>query len=432
MFHSIQKACTFFILSGVVMHSGSIGSQNDSDSTTVAHDVNIALKTVGAFDSGSYRNFINELLGVPRPQVQAKVENAFRQLFHGDEKTQSVYYSAGSDMAYIKDVLHKDVRSEGMSYGMLIAVQLDKKAEFDRLWKWAKIYMQHGTGARRNYFAWLLNTDGTVMDSNSASDGEEYFATALFFASARWGNGTGIFNYRAQAQAILDAMLDKSEHDVSDTTITNMFRKSEKQVVLVPFGKASEITDPSYHLPHFYELWAYWADKDNAFWRDAASASREFLHKAAHPITGLTPDYARFDGSPFDPWNGGHADFRFDAWRTVMNAAVDYDWFAKDPREVLLCDRILEFFHGQGMKKYGNQFTLEGVELSNDRSPGLLAMNAVACLASTRAYKTDFLREFWNTDVPTGIFRYYDGMLYMLALLHLSGNFRIYSPASGR
>ena len=27
-----------------------------------------------------------------------------------------------------------DVRSEGMSYGMMITVQLDKKAEFDALW----------------------------------------------------------------------------------------------------------------------------------------------------------------------------------------------------------------------------------------------------------------------------------------------------------
>jgi oligosaccharide reducing-end xylanase len=55
-------------------------------------------------------------------------------LFHGDPDTQAVYYPAGTNdngaLAYICDIHNNDVRSEGMSYGMMIAVQLDKKAEF--------------------------------------------------------------------------------------------------------------------------------------------------------------------------------------------------------------------------------------------------------------------------------------------------------------
>ena len=39
-----------------------------------------------------------------------------------------------------------------------------------------------------------------------ASDGEEYFAMALFFAAHRWGNGKGIYNYRAEADKILRGM----------------------------------------------------------------------------------------------------------------------------------------------------------------------------------------------------------------------------------
>src|SRR5262245_36201350 len=37
--------------------------------------------------------------------------------------------------------------------------------------------------------------------------------------------------------------------------------------------------------------------------------------------------------------------------------------------------------------------------------------------------------ELWDTPVPSGKWRYYGGMLYTLELLHVSGNFRIYSPA---
>jgi oligosaccharide reducing-end xylanase len=81
------------------------------------------------------------------------------------------------------------------------------------------------------------------------------------------------------------------------------------------------------------------------------------------------------------------------------------------------------------LKTYANQYTLDGAKLSNDHSPGLTAMNAVAALSSTNQNRAEFVRELWMTPVPDGIYRYYDGLLYMLALLQVSGNFRIYEPA---
>lgn len=93
---------------------------------------------VGAFATGRYRNLFAELLNKSDAEVQAKIEAAWQQLFYGDDDTQRVYYPVGDDMAYILDTGNDDVRSEGMSYGMMIAVQLDKQEEFDRIWKWAK------------------------------------------------------------------------------------------------------------------------------------------------------------------------------------------------------------------------------------------------------------------------------------------------------
>ena len=378
--------------------------------------------------SSSEHNLFIELLGKSPSQVETKLNCAWDQLFYGDNNTRRIYYPVGTDMAYIKDVLHNNVCSEGMSYGMMIAVQLNKKVEFDCLWKWAKTYMQHGSGPRKNCFAWLLNTDGTIIDINSASDGEEWLAMALFFASARWGNGTGIYNYRAEAQTILDTMLNKEITSENNDELTRMFNKTEKQVVFAPIGSAATFTNPSYHLPHYYELWGRWADKDNEFWLSAASVSRQFLKKTAHLTTGLTPDYARFDGTPTDLHNGGHNDFRFDAWRVAMNIAIDYTWFAKDSWAITQSNRLLDFFQSEGVGKYGNQYTLDGKELSSDHSPGLVAMNAVACLASTNSNRINFVQELWNTSIPSGAERYYDGMLYMLAMLQLSGNFKIYEP----
>ena len=100
----------------------------------------------GAFATGKYRNLFVEAGHSPH-EVTAKIDGAFEQLFHGDPDKQTVYFPAGKNtngpLAYIFDIHNKDVRSEGMSYGMMIAVQLDKKAEFDAIWNWARTYMYH-------------------------------------------------------------------------------------------------------------------------------------------------------------------------------------------------------------------------------------------------------------------------------------------------
>ena len=380
--------------------------------------------SVKSFETGTYRDLFQEYLGKKDAEVQSKLDAAWQQLFYGDDGFQRIYYPVGKDMAYVEDIGNSDVRTEGMSYGMMIAVQLDKKMEFDRIWKWAKTYMYQTDGPYKGYFAWHCSTDGKQLASNPASDGEEWYIMSLFFASARWGNGEGIFNYQAQAQQILDVMLHKNDENTG--IATNMFDPQTKQVVFVPSGSNSTFTDPSYHLPAYYELWARWARQDNPFWAEAALVSREFFKKAANPQTGLMADYAQFDGTPNG--SGDHEDFRYDAWRTLSNVAVDYAWFNGDPWEWEQSNRVLDFLASQGMDSYPNQYSLEGKQLSGDHSTGLVAMAAVAAMAADPGKGKPFVQALWDTKVPSGQWRYYDGMLYMLALLHVSGNFRIYTP----
>ncbi len=298
----------------------------------------------GAFESGQYRNLFKEYLNKSDAEVQAKIATAWTQLFYGNDDSERVYYPVGTDMAYVEDIGNNDVRTEGMSYGMMIAVQLDKREEFNRLWKWTKTYMYQADGPYQGYFAWHCTTDGKQLDANPASDGEEWFVMALLFASNRWGDGDGIFNYQAQAQEILHTMLHKE--DQKNDLATNLFNTKNKQVVFVPLvGRVSSFTDPSYHLPAYYELWSRWAKEDNQFWTDAAQTSREFFKKSASPKTGLMPDYADFDGTPHG--TDDHKDFRFDAWRTLSNIAVDYAWFAADSWQVEQSNRFLDFLASQ-------------------------------------------------------------------------------------
>ncbi|KNY25208.1 glycosyl hydrolase family 8 [Pseudobacteroides cellulosolvens] len=168
-------------------------------------------------------------------------------------------------------------------------------------------------------------------------------------------------------------------------------------------------------------------EKDRETWKKVAATSREFFKKTTHPTTGLAPDYANFDGSPKSvSWGTEHVDFRYDAWRTVNNSAFDYAWFKKDAWANTYADRIQDFFVSKGRTTYGGCYKLDGTQTNNDHSPGLVAMNAVASLAATKAQAYDFVEDLWKLSAPSGQYRYYDGCLFMFGLLHVSGNFRIW------
>jgi oligosaccharide reducing-end xylanase len=111
----------------------------------------------GAFVTKKYRNLFKEN-GHTAKEISHKVATAFQQLFYGKQE-QRIYFPAGTNsngpLAYIFDAFNKDIRSEGMSYGMMIALQLNKKAAFDALWNYAmtRMYMSKTGDPACGYFA---------------------------------------------------------------------------------------------------------------------------------------------------------------------------------------------------------------------------------------------------------------------------------------
>lgn len=262
----------------------------------------------GAYETGVYRNIFKEC-GYSEEEIEKRVKETFETIFYGSEE-ERFYHEAGADMGYMEDTGNHDVRTEGMSYGMMVCVQMNRKKEFDRLWKWVRTYMYIEDGPGKNYFAWSCAVDGTRNADGPAPDGEEYFAMALFFASKRWGDGEGIFDYSSEARAILRECVHKGEPGHPGEPMWN------PENHLIKFVTSFEFSDPSYHLPHFYELFALWADPcDHEFWKKAADASRKYLHTACHFRTGLSAEYADYDGTPH-----AHSIRRFSAVMTGTTA----------------------------------------------------------------------------------------------------------------
>ena len=62
----------------------------------------------------------------------------------------------------------------------------------------------------------------------------------------------------------------------------------------------------------------------------------------------------------------------------------------------------------------------------------MVAAAAVGGFAATPgADSKALLQELWATPVPAGEQRYFDGMLYLMSMMHCAGEFRIIGPKHG-
>ncbi len=243
------------------------------------------------------------LAGHTQEETDAKITAAWDQLYNPSNPNTVYYDGPGADESYVEDTGNSDVRTEGMSYGMMTAVQLDKQTEFDRLWTWVKNHMAQGTGE----IAWQCTTSGAKRSNGGAPDGEEYMATALIFAQQRWG-ATGKFDYAAEAQWVLDLIRTKYFNEMYH---------------IIKFVSGSGNTDGSYVLPAFYQAWACFDTANADFWNQAITAGREFFHAAADS-NGVIPDQSSFTGQSLGSAGS-------DAKRCVMNIMMDHNFFGVDP-----------------------------------------------------------------------------------------------------
>lgn len=394
----------------------------------------------GAFETREYRNVFVEA-GYSPEEVDAKLQSVFEEVFFGPDK---VYFEVEDSLAYVSDIKNQDVRTEGMSYGMMVAVQMDRKDIFDKIFRWCKKYMQHTDGPMEGYFAWSCKTDGTRNAQGPASDGELYYVTALLFASNRWGDDTGI-DYKKEAQYILDCAFAKDGSE----GVNNFINTEHKLITFTPDRFGYRFTDPSYHIPAFYEVWARWADDGRSdFWRECADRSREFLHKAVNDTTGLNPDMCGYDGKVFSfrGRRNGSANFRYDSWRVPMNIAMDYSWACADMEwQRSYGEKIQNFFYSQGIDTFVDQYRTDGTLPSEEEilpaggwtkalrhSVGLVSTLAAASLMCEHEISREFIDALWNSqNVPyeDGYFdAYYDGLLRLFAFMHLSGKYQIIFP----
>lgn len=358
-------------------------------------------------------------IGISDQDVKSRVEECFQTIFF--DPKERFFHEVDADSACMVDTGNMDARTEGMSYGMMMCVQCDRQDLFDRLWQFSKRYMYHTEGIYAGYFAWSVGLDGRHNAEGPAPGGEEYFAMALLFAASRWGNREGIFDYEAEVRDILRHCVHQAELVPGGRA---MWDPQNYQIRFVP---EADFTDPSYHLPHFYDLFAERSDpSDRGFWRHAAKASRAYIVQSAHPITGMSPEYAEFDGTPRLL---AHKTFTYysDAYRVALNIALDTLWNGPRREYADIASHLQTYFHGIEEPDF-MAYQIDGTPTDEPamHPVAMTAVLAAASIASDGPWADDFLRRFWRTPLRKGKRRYYDNCLYFFSLLALAGMYRVY------
>ena len=365
-----------------------------------------------------YPNYLSEI-GISDEQAGSMVRQAFDTIF--SDPAENFCHHTDADAWCIVDTGNADVRTEGMSYGMMMCVQMDRQDIFNKLWTFADRYMRISAGPDAGFFAWSVRLDGSHNAEGPAPDGEEYFAMALLMASARWGDGDSLFHYSDQARDILRHMVHQHE------LVSGGQPMMEPENTYIRFVPGMKISDPSYHLPHFYELFALKADEaDRAFWKKAAEESRKYIALSAYPRTGLSPEYAEYSGRIRllfrKKW-----EYYSDAYRVAENIALDHIWFGPHPDTDDVCTRLQNFFASQDMDDL-RAYRLDGTAEDEPamHPTAIRAVLGAASACSSSEYRHHFLKLFLDTPLRKGDRRYYDNCLYFFCLLMLSGRYRIY------
>lgn len=359
-------------------------------------------------------------VGVTEEEAQMTIRSAYEQLFFGDPDTQAIYRPVGDDAGYVEDVNNNDVRTDAIGYSMFVTVQVDDQEVFDKIWTWAKRHMRMTDALHEGMLHWTCSTAGTDCQQAAATDATSFIATSLYLAEAKWGTN-GVHEYEADANTLIDAMVLTEERNggvVDD--VHNLFDIGTK----LPRKTSSAGQDPylktDYLMPAFYDYWAQWRTEDAEFWTAAAEASRDTLRRAAIDGNGLIPTTINSDGSPAPT-----AEYYDEtSARTLLNRWFCQSWTGRLPWVSLLNERLLDFLLEQELLV--SSYYLTGAVRGEANSAAHVSLTATAA-AATNDPETyvSFLKALVDEPVPEGNDRYFQGMMYLISYMAVSGNIQV-------
>lgn len=306
--------------------------------------------------------------------------------------------------------------SEGIAYGMEIAVYMDDQATFDKLWQYEQLHL-----GKNGLMEWEIGPNGDTLASGAASDGDEDMAFALVMADKKWGGkGSLPDTYLNYAKKLIDLIW---QHEVDH----------QRNDVLIPGDSfaSGEVINISYFAPAYYRIFGQVTGK-TAEWNRTVETSYDVLEATLNQANknadnGLVPAWSTPSGTPMAPAGTSHpTHHQLDSCRTPFRIAQDYCWFG-EPRALAYLQKISAFYSGVGAAKIVEGYNLDGTPfpgatLNLAAFVGGAGVGAMATAEHAKLRDEAYaLLADWKSLLGGSL--YYNQSWSMLSLLMMSGYF---------
>lgn len=310
--------------------------------------------------------------------------------------------------------------SEGIAYGMIIAVLCDQQALFDDFYRYALCFEN-----KSGLMDWYIAPDGAApLAVGAATDSDEDIAWALVMAHRQWG-GQGALEepYLVCAKRQIERVW---ECEVDHDRYAHMLLPGDD-------WRGQNVFNPSYFAPHQYRIFAQVTG--NAGWLKVIERGYEIVFaslnvKNGNQDNGLVPAWCNAEGTPVEAFPGALTNYQYDSARLPFRIAQD--WAAsRDPRAREYLRRVSAFFARVGADQIVDGYTLSGEPAPDPRAarpnPGSAVFVGAAAVGAMHDPQYRPFIDACYARVRTGTLlarsRYYNHSWTVLSLLMLSGNF---------
>jgi endo-1,4-beta-D-glucanase Y len=255
-----------------------------------------------------------------------------------------------------------DAVSEGVGYGMILALYTNDQEYFNKIWDAGEAYLLSDFGEKSRY-NWRADESGAVIGGGPASDADEDIACMLIFAQhlvnlGVWSEYTSTAGaqYGERAQLMLNSIWD------------DMI--SDGRYFLPGIWGGADLLNPGYFAPAFYRIFAAFDENSTHDWMSVIEQS--YLTIAANPgaSLGLLPDWSSGDGSllidgpGYNAFDSGNSMYK-DGIRVYWRLATDYLWFGEERARSFL-EKAIVFLESRGGVEQANFYDMNGTPVSAD------------------------------------------------------------------
>ncbi len=306
--------------------------------------------------------------------------------------------------------LYNATCSEGQAYGMLLAVYFDDQALFDDLYEYKLNKSASKTPSK--LMPWLIDANGNINDSNSATDADLDIAFALAMADKQWGGGG----------SLADTYYNYAVAEIND--IRNYDVATDNH--LKPGDNWDSWEYPSYFIPAWFKVFREIDAAHASKWDSVYATCNTHIDTGRNDNNGLIGEILNTDGTPRsdEPCGGDGCDgrkYKYNSCRVPWRYAIEYVWNGVDPNnEVSL---LATFFNNVGSSNVKDGYWVSSGSVEGSYHNAAFTGPAGCAMMRNASYQTqlnNFYQETISFDVTDG---YYNGTLQLLTLLLMAGDF---------